>query len=80
MQITVTVPDELAIQARSHGLPVETYVERLVEQAARSEQAAEEAEGRSQAVRDMLQFTEKYHFTLGEGLRIKDLLHEAHKY
>jgi Arc/MetJ-type ribon-helix-helix transcriptional regulator len=34
----------------------------------------------SRAVADMLQFAEKHRFTLGEGVRIKDLLHEGHKY
>ena len=81
MEITVTIPDELVLQAQAHGLPVETYVERLVEQASRSKaQLAEETEQHRQAVQDMLKFTEMRHFTLGEGVRIKDLLHESHKY
>lgn len=35
MQITVTIPDELAAQARARGLSVEAYVQSLVEEAGR---------------------------------------------
>jgi hypothetical protein len=28
----------------------------------------------------MLAFRDKYHLTLGPGLRIQDLIHEGHKY
>ncbi len=81
MQVTVTVSDELALEAQAQGLPLETYVERLVEQADRSKgQRGDEDERRRQAVRDMLEFTEKHRFTLGEGLRLRDLIHESHKY
>ncbi len=34
---------------------------------------------RHQAVEDMLEFAGKHRFTLGEGLRIRDLIHEDHK-
>lgn len=37
-------------------------------------------EERRKAVQDMLAFAEKHGFTLGEGLRIRDLIHEGHKY
>jgi Arc/MetJ-type ribon-helix-helix transcriptional regulator len=35
---------------------------------------------RRQAVQDMLAFAEKHRLTLGEGVRIRDLIHEGHKY
>jgi Arc/MetJ-type ribon-helix-helix transcriptional regulator len=35
---------------------------------------------RRKAVQDMLAFAEKHRLTLGEGIRIRDLIHEAHKY
>ncbi len=35
---------------------------------------------RRKAVEDMLAFAEEHGFTLGEGLRIRDLIHEGHKY
>jgi len=37
-------------------------------------------EERYKAVEDMLAFAEKHGFTLGKGLRIRDLIHEGHKY
>ncbi|MEX2263718.1 MAG: hypothetical protein WD696_17320 [Bryobacteraceae bacterium] len=33
MQITVTIPDEIAAQARERGMSVEAYVQSLIEQA-----------------------------------------------
>ncbi len=35
MQISVTIPDQLAAQAESRGVPVEAYVSELLEQAAK---------------------------------------------
>jgi putative addiction module CopG family antidote len=32
------------------------------------------------AVQDMLEFAGKHSFTLGAGLRVRDLIHEGHKY
>jgi hypothetical protein len=34
MRVVVTVPDELAAQAQACGVPVEAYIQRLVEEAA----------------------------------------------
>jgi len=34
MQVTVNVPDQLASEARSRGVAVETYVEQVLQQAA----------------------------------------------
>lgn len=34
MQVTVTVPDDLAAQAKARGLSLEVYVQSLVQQAA----------------------------------------------
>lgn len=35
---------------------------------------------RRKAVQDMLAFADKHRLTLGEGIRIRDLIHEGHKY
>jgi Arc/MetJ-type ribon-helix-helix transcriptional regulator len=35
---------------------------------------------RREAVQDMLAFAEKHRLTLGEGVRIRGLIHEGHKY
>jgi hypothetical protein len=58
----------------------EAVVARALEALAeRDEPHWDEAE-RQQAVQNMLEFAGKHHLTLGEGLRIKDLIHEGHKY
>ena len=77
MTITVSVPDQLARQAEAEGLSVETYVERILEQNARVESADGAQERRSKAVREMAEFASQHHLTLGEGVRIRDLLHEG---
>lgn len=38
------------------------------------------APDRRQAVRDMAEFAEQHGFTLGTGVRVRELIHEGHKY
>lgn len=45
-----------------------------------SDQALAQNDERRRAVQDMLAFAGKHGFTLGAGLRLKDLIHEGHKY
>jgi putative addiction module CopG family antidote len=45
-----------------------------------NEQAVPNSEERQRAVQDMLAFADKHHLTLGEDLRIRDLIHEGQKY
>jgi Arc/MetJ-type ribon-helix-helix transcriptional regulator len=45
-----------------------------------SEQAPTQDDERRRAVQEMLAFAGKHHLTLGEGIRIRDLIHEGHKY
>lgn len=35
MRVTVTIPDQIVIEAQARGLPVEVYVQNLVEEAGR---------------------------------------------
>ena len=58
----------------------ERLVARALETLAESESTAADENGRHKAVQDMLEFASKYCFTLGEWLRIRDLIHEGHKY
>ena len=44
------------------------------------EQDLAQNDDRRRAVQDMLAFAEKHRLTLGEGVRIRDLIHEGHKY
>jgi len=77
MQITVTVPDELAREAQERGVSVETYAEEVL--SLRNCQPIDDTETRRKAVEAMLRFTEEYGFTLGENVTIKDLINEGRK-
>jgi Arc/MetJ-type ribon-helix-helix transcriptional regulator len=45
-----------------------------------NEQAPTLNDERRRAVQDMLAFAGEHRFTLGEDLKIRDLIHEGHKY
>ena len=77
MQITVTIPDELAAQVQSKGLALETYVLNLVKETL-SQQGAD-ASRRRGAVEAMLHFPDKYGTRLG-AVDLKGMVHEGHKY
>ena len=48
VQITITIPDDLAAQAEARGLSVEAYVQRLVDGAGRKSLAPHPARNREQ--------------------------------
>jgi hypothetical protein len=77
MQITVTIPDELAAQVQARGFALETYVRDLVEEKLSQEQVV--TDQRRKAVEAMLQFAGKHGFTTG-GQDLKSMVHEGHKY
>lgn len=58
----------------------EEVVARALEALVNEESAHSEKTDRGQAVQDMLEFADKHRFTLGAGLRLRDLIHESHKY
>ena len=58
----------------------EEVIARALETLAEEDSTRLKEKERRQAVRDMLEFAGKHPFTLGEGLRIRDLIHEGHKY
>ncbi|HEX4379769.1 MAG TPA: hypothetical protein VH022_07040 [Candidatus Acidoferrum sp.] len=84
MQVTVNIPDEFADQARAKGVSVEVYVEQVL---------AEQCNGHSSAfgttrtdadnarIKGAIARMDELRkgVTLG-GLKIKDLMHEGHKY
>ena len=70
---------EEEIRAGRYHSP-EEVVARALETLVEREALGGEPGVRHQAVLDMLKFAEKHRFTLGHGLRIKDLLREGHKY
>jgi post-segregation antitoxin (ccd killing protein) len=78
MIITVSVPDQLAEQAAVQGLSVEAFVERLAHQAIQNEPAPQKRKRTpGEAVAHIRE--SRKGVTLG-GLKIKDLIHEGHKY
>ncbi len=93
MQITVTIPDELAAQAQARGLTLDLYLPELLAEdlAAETENqpaptvtrigdAVDEVTARRHAaVEAMLGFAEKHGFTTG-GQDLKSMVHEGHKY
>ena len=56
MEITVTIPDEVAAEARARGLTAENYVEKLVSEQA---MAAKAPKTREQRRADMKRFIEE---------------------
>ena len=58
----------------------EDVIVHALEALAETESARWEEQARRQAVQEMLEFSGKHHFTLGEGVSIRDLIHEGHKY
>lgn len=83
MTITVSVPDQLAQQAAAQGLSVEALVEQLAERAAQTNPEPQWVRfgpgplTPEQAVDDIREARKGV--TLG-GLKLKDLVHEGHKY
>jgi hypothetical protein len=85
MQVTLTPHGEELVEAalaRGLGNSPEEVIERALETVTGNEPALseEEKERRRQAVDAMRAFGEQHHLTLGPGERIKDLLHEGHKF
>ena len=83
MTVTVSVPDQLARQAQAAGLSVESYIEHLLaEEAQRHEETQWTRFGPGpltpeEAGRELREIRKGV--TLG-GLKLKDLVHEGHKY
>jgi Arc/MetJ-type ribon-helix-helix transcriptional regulator len=58
----------------------EQVVASALEAMNQNEQSHAHNEERRRAIQDMLAFAGKHGFTLGGGLRIRDLIHEGHKF
>ena len=77
MEVTIKVPDQLAAEARAHGVSVEVYVQEIL-----ARQTLETTgEQRLQSVRAAIdRIFELRKGNKLAGLRTKDLIHEGHKY
>ena len=85
MQVTLTPHGQELVEAaldRGLGRTPEEVVERALETIARQDPvlSEEDKQRRREAVDAMLAFSKKHNLTLGPGERIKDLIHEGHKY
>lgn len=76
-EITIKVSDQLAAEARAHGVSVEVYVQGILARQAHGG----DGEGHLQSVRAAIEriLALRKGNKLG-GLRAKDLIHEGHKY
>jgi hypothetical protein len=84
MQVTVNVPDEFAAQAREKGLSVEVYVEQVLAGQSNGNGGVSETNALNAKTADIKDAIARMAelrkgVTLG-GLKIKDLIHEGHKY
>lgn len=77
MEIKINVPDRFAEEARAHGVSVEVYVQEILLKQDSEASAVVQLESIHAAV-DKLRELRKGN-TL-DGLKIKDLIHEGHKY
>jgi len=72
----------LAEEAKSRGMELESYVAEIVESNSTDDSyrpTPAEREKYRRAVEDLIEFQERTKLTLG-GLKIKDMVHEDHKY
>ena len=69
---------EQQLRAGRYHSPEEVVARALETFAAENSTRLDEKE-RRQAVQDMLEFAGKHRLTLGEGVCIRDLIHEGHK-
>jgi hypothetical protein len=84
MQVTVNIPDEFAAQARAKGVSVEVYVEQVLSEQCNGNGYAfgtPPSECDTAKIKDAIARMDELRkgVTLG-GLKIKDLMHEGHKY
>ncbi len=77
MQVTITIPDELAAQVQARGLELDTYISNLMAEDL-SLQPADQGK-RRRAVEATLRFADEHGFTSG-GQNLKSIIHEGHKY
>lgn len=77
MQVTINVPERLAEEARARGVSVKVYVEQMLAGNALDATDSARAESIGQAI-DRIRELRKGNKLA--GLRLKDLVHEGHKY
>ncbi len=77
MEVTIKVPDELAAEARAHGVSVEVYVQEILARQALAAPGEQRLQSVRAAADRILELRKRNKFA---GLRTKDFIHESHKY
>ncbi|MGD0294113.1 MAG: hypothetical protein ABSB30_09680 [Terracidiphilus sp.] len=79
MQVTFDIPDELVARIRARGLEPQSFAQGVVDDAvARGGVNAEDSK-RHEAVDAMVNFSAK-HGATPDGINLKSMVHEGHKY
>ncbi len=77
MEVTINVPDQLAAEARAHGVSVEVYVEEILARQALDATSEERLQSVRAAIERILELRKGNKLA---GLRTRDLIHEGHKF
>ena len=77
MEVTIKVPDKLAVDARAHGVSVEAYVQEILARQALGTVGEQRLQSVSSAIQRIFDLRKGNKLA---GLRTKDLIHEGHKY
>lgn len=77
MEVTIKVPDQLAAEARAHGVSVEVYVQEILARKTLEATSERRLQSVRAAIDRILELRAGNKLT---GLRTKDLIHEGHKY
>lgn len=77
MEVTIKIPDNLAAEARAHGVSVEVYVQEILARQALRTKGEQRLESVRAGIDRILKLRKGNSLA---GLRIKDAIHEGHKY
>jgi plasmid stability protein len=77
MEVTIKVPDNLAAEARAHGVSVEVYVQEILARQALEATGEKGLQSVRAAIDRILELRKGNKLT---AFRTKDLIHEGHKY
>lgn len=77
MEVTVKVPDQLAAEARAHGVSVEVYVQEILARQMLDSTGEQHLQSVGAAIERIFELRKGNKLA---GLRTKDLIYEGHKY
>ena len=77
MEVTITVPEKFAEEARARGVSLEVYVQEILARRALDAAGEQRSEAVLGAVDRILELRKGNKLS---GLRIKDLVHQDHKH